>query len=427
MSKLIVLSADAMVGEDLALLKQLPNYRKYLAGGAEITNVTSIYPTVTYPAHTTMCTGNFPNKHGVTSNFVLQPGANPLPWNWFHDAVQCRDLFDAAKEQGYSTAAVFWPVTGKHPSIDYLVDEYWGDASAYDVFQQSGSSPEVLEIVKRHAHLIEGKFRKHPPMEDFAIACACDILRQFKPDVLLIHPANIDGYRHENGLWGAAVDAGIYETDRFIGMLAEAAIAAGTWDETDFFLVSDHGQLDIKRSIKLNPLLADAGLLTTDECGKLVDWQAYSLSNGMSAVIYLKDPSNQTLHERVAAVLHHLCEEGVYGIQEVLTTAEANEREQLNGTFSFVVESDGYTSFSDDLTRPLVRSMNNSDYRYGAATHGYLPHKGPQPILLAKGPHIREGVVLNGSHIVHEAPTYAKILGLSLGETDGAPILEILK
>lgn len=427
MKKLIVLSADAMVGEDLPLLKTLPNFRKYLAGGAEITGVKSIYPTVTYPAHTTMASGNYPNKHGVTSNFLLRPGIQPLPWHWFHESCRCKDIFDAAKEQGYSTAAVHWPVTGKHPSIDYLIDEYWDAPSVHEAFVKAGSSPEVLEIVDRHAAILEGKFQQHPPMDDFALACAADLLRQFQPDLLFVHPANVDGYRHHNGLWGNVVNGGIYETDRFIGMLAEAAIDAGVWEDTNFFLVSDHGQLDIKRSLKLNPLLADAGLLQVDESGALLDWQAYSLSNGMSALIYLRDPQDQALYQKVERLLHALCDEGIYGISEVLTTEEANRREHLNGDFSFVVETDGFTSFSDDLTRPLVHPINHADYRFGAATHGYLPHKGPQPILVAKGPAIRDGVCLDGNCIVNEAPTYAKILGVDLGETDGHPINEILK
>ncbi len=44
MSKIIVISSDAMVGEDLEYFKTLPNYKKYIAGGAEIKNVSSIYP-----------------------------------------------------------------------------------------------------------------------------------------------------------------------------------------------------------------------------------------------------------------------------------------------------------------------------------------------------------------------------------------------
>ena len=66
--KLIVISADAMVAEDLEYLKTLPNYRKYLEGGALVKHVRSIYPSVTYPCHTTMVTGVYPDKHGITSN-----------------------------------------------------------------------------------------------------------------------------------------------------------------------------------------------------------------------------------------------------------------------------------------------------------------------------------------------------------------------
>ena len=41
----------------------------------------------------------------------------------------------------------------------------------------------------------------HPYIDEFIIACACDILREKQPDVLLIHPANIDGARHQYGVF----------------------------------------------------------------------------------------------------------------------------------------------------------------------------------------------------------------------------------
>ena len=65
MSHLIVVSSDAMVGEDLAYFKTLSSYLKCFQGGAEITNVSSIYPSVTFPAHATMITGMF--QHAVNS------------------------------------------------------------------------------------------------------------------------------------------------------------------------------------------------------------------------------------------------------------------------------------------------------------------------------------------------------------------------
>ena len=49
MSKVIVISSDAMVGEDLDYFQTLPAFKKYFKHGAKITNVSSIYPTVTFP------------------------------------------------------------------------------------------------------------------------------------------------------------------------------------------------------------------------------------------------------------------------------------------------------------------------------------------------------------------------------------------
>lgn len=66
--KLIVISADAMVEEDLEEFQNLPNYKRWLEGGSRVRKVRSIYPTVTYACHTTMATGNLPWRHGVVSN-----------------------------------------------------------------------------------------------------------------------------------------------------------------------------------------------------------------------------------------------------------------------------------------------------------------------------------------------------------------------
>ena len=97
-----------------------------------------------------------------------------------------------------------------------------------------------------------------------------------------------------------------------------------------------------------------------------------------------------------------------------------------NSAVAFVLETDGYTSFSNACTRPFVRPADNSDYKFGRATHGYHPDKGPQPTLLACGPHIRSGVILDRRSILDEAPTYARILGVELPDAEGKAMEEIL-
>ena len=83
--------------------------------------------------------------------------------------------------------------------------------------------------------------------------------------------------------------------------------------------------------------------------------------------------------------------------------------------------------FGDNWRRPIVNTFDFSDYRYGRATHGYLPSKGPQPVLIAKGPDIKNGVVLEKARLIDLAPTFAKLLGADLPGADGTVINEILQ
>lgn len=89
--KLIVLSADAMVYEDLAYLETLPNFRKYLSGGCRIEKVRSIYPTITYACHATMASGVYPDKHGLSGNLNFVPGNLTPPWHWFYDELHFKE------------------------------------------------------------------------------------------------------------------------------------------------------------------------------------------------------------------------------------------------------------------------------------------------------------------------------------------------
>ena len=185
--------------------------------------------------------------------------------------------------------------------------------------------------------------------------------------------------------------------------------------------------MDIVRSIKPNVIFADHGLIEVNEDGTMKDWKAYCHSTGMSAQIRLKDPTDRETWQKTYDLLKWMRDEGIYGISEVLTAEEADARDHLNGEFSFVIETDGYTSFAEDWKRPMIKNLDISDYRFGKATHGYHPDKGPQPTLIAYGPAIKKGVRLERRPTVDQAPTYARILGAEMPWADGHAIEEILK
>jgi predicted AlkP superfamily pyrophosphatase or phosphodiesterase len=423
--KLIVFSADAMVHEDIAFLSNLPNFKKYLAGGSEIKSLRSIYPTVTFPVHVSLETGMYPGHHGIISNLEIHPGLLHQRWNWMHQRVRRRDIYDAAKEAGLATGSAYWSVTGAHPSIDYLINEYWTQSpgeSIREAFSRIGTKDEMIAIMEKYQ--TEDFENRIPDWGNFIVNCACEIIRNYSPDLMTIHVPNLDKLRHHYGVFNEKVTRGIEVIDGYIGQVMEAAEAAGVG--TNLFLLSDHGQLEIKRNININVLFADYGLIRTDDQGNFIDWDAYSCSNGMSALVFLKTPGDFRMYEKVYAILRSFCDEGIYGIGNVFTEPEIREREGLGGDFSFVLETDGYTSFGDDWRRPLVKSMDLSDYRYGNATHGYLPDKGPQPVLIAKGPAVTNGVILERRRVIDVAPTIAKLLGLEFKGADGTSIDEII-
>ncbi len=435
MKHLIVVSVDAMVFEDLKLLKKLPSFSKILDGASVIERVRTIYPSVTHPVHATLLTGAPAGVTGIVNNFHFYKDEPSRSGVWFNELsdIKCDTLLHAAKRKGLTTAACTWPITTKASGlIDYLVP---GMMNAYfkgyednplDAFKLYGASECLFYIIsegiKRHGYL-----DVHPSVDDFQFFCAGEIIKRYKPNLMLIHPGFVDNRRHLSGVFSEAVDEALISTDRWLGGLLDAIKDAGIEDETDICILSDHGQISITRSISPNVHFCDAGLITLDGDGKITDYLAYAASAGASAQVYLKDKDDKALFERVYSLLISMRDEGIYGIGEVLTAKEAKERYKLYGDFSFVIDTDGYTSFGEWLTRPSVRGYDFSDYRYGRGTHGQLPHIGPQPVFIVKGPSFKSGITLKEGNILNNAPTLASALGVELKDAEGTPITEILK
>lgn len=426
----IVISEDAMVYEDLETLRTLPAFGSIWDQAAIIKRNRSIYPSITYPCHTTMRTGCYPNRHGVINNERSILGEVSSKWEHFNEIVRVPDIFDRAKEHGLTTAAVFWPVTGNHPHIDWLVDEYWPQDEQTDeaeCYREAGSSEQTMEIVRRNIHLVRGRMRKHPWGDEFINACACDIIRMHQPNLLMMHPGNVDGYRHETGVFSPKVIHGLHECDLWLSDILQALELAGIREQTNIFVVSDHGQIDVRGSVQPNVLLRRAGLIDVGEDGAVRDYRAMCKSTGASCQVWLKHPDDRAVWEKVRSVLQEACEEGCYGIERVYTTEEIDALEHLSGGFSFVLETDGTYSFGNQWLGPVIRPVDTSDYKLAHGTHGHHPDKGPQPAVVAFGPDIRPGAVIEQAGIVDIAPTVACSLGFEMPDTDGHVVRALFK
>lgn len=432
--KLFVFSMDAMVHEDVAYMEQKPNFQKIMAKRAEVEKVCSVYPASTYPAHTTLMTGCYPGKHRVYSNFPLRTVSDGIShWPLYSKSVFAEDIFAAAKRAGCTTAAVYWPITGNNPNIDHEINEYFFYYQDMDkpeeVFARQGADPVALQAVRENAHLLpttRGSAELMPTsvFDPFIMGCACSLIRNAQPDLLMIHNCYLDSTRHRYGAFGPQVKDALDALDNWLGDLIAAMEEAGVYEDTNFVLLSDHGQMDWQRNVRLNVLLQQGGFLDIAPDGTLYDWQAYAQSNGFSTTVHLVDNTNPVLYDKVYDYLLRLQSEGQYGIEKVYTKEELAKLYGQDGPYSFMAEGTEGTVFANGFTGPIVTEQTPGKTQ---GKHGNRPEKGPQPIFLAHGPAFREGAVLQNAKLVDVAPTLAAVLGQTMPQADGRPMTELLK
>jgi len=380
---LVVISVDALVFEDLEYARNLPHFARILKEGSIVQRVRTIWPSVTHPVHASIMTGQPSGVTRIIHNTPFEPG-NPKP-DWFNrmDQLGCETIFHAAHRAGLTTAVCCWPVTeGGNDVVDYLVPELFGlgapGSDPMEVLRERKVSEAVMDIMRETFEVYEPTTR-HPVYDELEMYAAARIIRKFKPNVLFCHPGYVDAARHRSGLFTDQVEESLRHTDKCLGFILDALEDAGIADRTDFIVCSDHGQMNIVRSVCLNVFLADAGYIRTDENGGLLSWDAMVHSTGMSGYVYLSRPDDAELVHGVGELLHKLADGEIYGIDRVYTREEAREKYGVDGDFSFVLSADNYSSIHDDWKRPIIRSADPNDYRYGRATHGHSPEKGPSP------------------------------------------------
>src|SRR5919205_2506443 len=102
----------------------VPALTEMKLNGAYAEGVEGVYPTVTYPSHTTLVTGVRPALHGIVQNRIFEaPTADPTrEWYWYAKDLKTETLWSMAKRAGLVTASVGWPVT-VGAEIDYNVPE----------------------------------------------------------------------------------------------------------------------------------------------------------------------------------------------------------------------------------------------------------------------------------------------------------------
>ena len=392
---------------------KVPTLRAMAAEGAAASGVRSVFPSVTYPAHTTLVTGVVPGRHGITTNRAPDLLAKNLGgWRWYAEDIGARTLWQAAREAGLTTALVSWPVT-VGAVADVVVPEVWRARTADDQkLLRALSTPGVLEeVTARHpdlwAKLVPGDTK-----DEATVDVAAHILETRRPGFLALHIWEVDDAQHAAGPFSPEAIAAVENADRQVGRLVDAARRAGIWERTVLVVASDHGFATAAQVVRPGVLLVQQGLVVLDEGGKVTAARAGVAAEGGLCFLYAADDE-----PAVVDALRRLARDQLLG-RGVARIYEAEEIRARGGDPKAVLAlgaADGH-AFSAELSGPLLGPIDHP------GQHGYDPERPEmRASLLLYGPGLAPAR-LEDARLVDVAPTIATLLGLSLPGTDGVPL-----
>lgn len=400
--------------------------RQAMQNGAYSDGVEGVFPTVTYPSHTTMITGVKPLQHGIYYNTPSEPLGVTGRWNWEYEKIQVPTIFSVAKEKGLVTASVFWPVSVGSPAT-YNLPEYWylpkskGESRVVSkAVAEHTNPPGLYEEVENGAvgQLEEIDFNgDYIGMDENLARISGYLVRKYKPAFLAVHLVTVDHFEHEQGRDGEKVRAAIAGVDRGIKTIIEAVDKAGLTSTTTFIITGDHGFVDIHTSLAPNLLLAKAGLYDSKNAN---GWKAYFHTAGGSAFLHVKHlKDSATIRKQVLQLLNALPNRE----RKLFVIKDRAELDKIGA------DKDAILALAP-IPGVVFNTKATGDFSRAAkgGTHGYFPDfKEIETGFVAFGNRIQPGAVIPKMGLVDIAPIISELLHLNMPQGDGILYPGLLK
>lgn len=396
---------------------KVPTLRALVAEGASAEGMRSVFPTLTYPAHTSLVTGVSPRRHGIFLNEAPDP-LMKFGMRWYAEQVRARTLYQAAEERGLRAALVFWPVSlGAHANA--VFPEFWrGDRDDTQLLRAVSTPGLVAGVEQRFPdfHFDSPAETKDKDLTDIAV----HIILTRRPNLLLVHLIQVDHTQHAAGLETLATRAALENADAQLGRIVAALKESGLWEHTVLFVVSDHGFAPVRTEIRPAVLLRRAGLLRLNPQGRVTDWMAGAICSGGTCEVLLKNPADTSTRERVLRIFSALAKHPRNGIERLYSPQETATLSPDPGAFLLLEAAPGFTVSSSAVGVYARRSRIR-------ATHGYNPDRPDQlAAFIVAGPSIKPRRLEEVS-ILDIAPTVAFLLGLEMPDVEGRTLRELFQ
>ncbi len=411
--KVVLISIDAFPAETLHDPNiAAPTLHALMKSGAFAQSMQPINPTVTWPNHTAMVTGqNASHHHVLVNGLIVNQRTDSSPKV---DAQASKDqlvavptVYDIAHKAGLTTAEVDWVAIMHAPTIDWRFAE-----------KPSPDGPIEKDLIAQGLTTREDLANFGKPRQAWRdrlyTAAAVDILRKHHPDLLMLHLLALDGIEHRTGFGTDADYNTIAFLDDRVKEVMDAVAANGDTAKTTFVIVSDHGQSSVHKQLNPDALLRKAGF------GSGSANPTFAIADGGFTLVYQKVATSQSVMELKKLFT------GQEGVLSALTPEEASRM--------------GWPTPSQTTQAPDLLLYAKNDYAFArgktdafvteteqVGQHGY-PNTEPlmQAIFIASGRGILNKGEISSIPNLDIGPTIARLLGLTMPNTQGKPLTEIL-
>ena len=315
------------------------------------------FPTVTFPNHVSIVTGQYPGHHGLVANSFYDPARKQV-YNMRDSAVDgtwysYKPLWVVAEQQKVKAAAMFWPTADAE--IGGVRPSYW--------LKYDGSFPND----KRVAKVLE--WLKMPEAE--------------RPHFITLYFSDVDSAGHSFGPDAPETARAVERVDKLVGDMW-----AGIKEiplPINLIVVSDHGMQNVTGAVNLSDFADLSGVRVIPE----------------GPILLIYSPSPETTEKVYASLKGKSPKFDVYRRQETPERWHYRDNARIGDLVVYV--HDGNLAITSIPNRPPPKG-----------NHGYdeTEFKTMDAIFYAAGPNIKPGVVLKPFENVNVFPFVTKILGL---------------
>lgn len=198
----VLVSIDGLRPDAIAAYKA-PTLSRLVKEGSYTLSATTILPSKTLPSHTSMLTGEPPDRHGVLWNTAFEdaPGTLQIP-----------TVFGAARSHGYRTAAFFSKAKFSHLQVPGTLDYSQAPGGWFGRW----SAAHTLTDVEKH-------------------------LARNAPNLLFVHLSDPDTAGHSYGWMSPQYGRGVLRADNAVQRLMDAADRTYGAGKYTLIVTADHG------------------------------------------------------------------------------------------------------------------------------------------------------------------------------------------